>query len=611
MLSIDEREEVPAEPIRLREAREVRESGEASEDDQMWGDWGPPETFEGNQLREGGEDRPRRSWRSWLDNEDAQDPPMRRNKLPGPAVRDRPQASTAPERTYKKTKSLEQELAEDRELQARESGRPAEEIAVEKVKEEEADKGDETAETLMEVELPKEGSELQETLAPTPLEPPPAEAMEVEAAPLKDEGKEPLPAEKETEKPVEAPSSTAGPASDAATTSGRPMRSNVASFPWKRQRTQPAEDELKAPPDSTEWDARREVFFDSVFLGDTMLEALTLARRNGQQEGVRLMIPAGLVERLSVRPEGGSSERYLHATPAGLKVFVITHGNARRQLFTGKEGYDPRHQWRNGTVTVAYCEDGTNAVICRPRKPDGTLKMLWTGYSLIFVSPGPRLEALRVTGVSLPWEKPEFRVPPAGKSDRWVNSLLASGWMVRAHGGRRHRLFHPLHKGCPWDQSDMERRRITVVFNNAGERVVLHDEWDGAVRNPSCLREGESWTGWTFFHRKTSLTAPSPVSYAAGAMEPGDPSTASSATASDAQEVVIAADTPQSTMVEVGRRDQLEVPDPPYPDALRLRLPLGYGGNPAAAPRPKERAQSFFNQENPDGDDDWEPVGEV
>ena len=303
--------------------------------------------------------------------------------------------------------------------------------------------------------------------------------------------------------------------------------------------------------------------------------------------------------------------RYLHATPAGLKVFVITHGNARRQLFTGKEGFDPRHQWRNGMVTVAYCEDGTNAVICRPRKPDGTLKMLWTGYSLIFVSPGPRLEALRVTGVSLPWEKLEYKVPPAGKSDRWVNSLLASGWMVRAHGGRRHRLFHPLHKGCPWDQSDMERRRITVVFNNAGERVVLHDEWDGPVRNPSCLREGESWTGWTFFHRKTSLTAPSPVSYAAGAMEPGDPSTTSSATASDAQEVVIAADTPQSTMVEVGRRDQLEVPDPPYPDALRLRLPLGYGGNPAAAPRPKERAQSFFNQENPDGDDDWEPVGEV
>ena len=398
----------------------------------------------------------------------------------------------------------------------------------------------------------------------------------------------------------------------------------MAGFPWKRQRVQPAEDaempkypyyfeggELKAPPDSSEWDERREVFFNSVFLGDTMLEALNLARRNGQQEGVHLMIPAGLVERLAVRPEGGSSMRYLHATPAGLKVFVITHGNARRQLFTGKEGFDPRHQWRNGMVTVAYCEDGTNAVICRPRKPDGTLKMLWTGYSLIFVFPGPRLEALRVTGVSLPWEKPEYKVPPAGKSDRWVNSLLASGWMVRVHGGRRHRLFHPLHKGCPWDQSDMERRRVTVVFNNAGERVVLHDEWDGPVRNPSCLREGESWTGWTFFHRKTSLTAPSPVSYAAGAMEPGDPSTTSSATASDAQEVVIAADTPQSTMVEVGRRDQLEVPDPPYPDALRLRLPLGYGGNPAAAPRPKERAQSFFNQENPEGDDDWEPVGEV
>ena len=63
------------------------------------------------------------------------------------------------------------------------------------MKEEEADKGDEAAETPMEVELPEEKPELQETPAPTPLEPPPAEAMEVEAAPLNDEGMEQLPAE--------------------------------------------------------------------------------------------------------------------------------------------------------------------------------------------------------------------------------------------------------------------------------------------------------------------------------------------------------------------------------------------------------------------------------
>ena len=68
--------------------------------------------------------------------------------------------------------------------------------------------------------------------------------------------------------------------------------------------------------------------------------------------------------------------------------------------------------------------------------------------------------------------------------------------------------------------------------------------------------------------QRTSLSAPAPTPYAARAMA-GDPSTTSSATASEAQEVVIAADTPQSTMVEVGRQDQLEVPEPPYPDALQ------------------------------------------
>ena len=146
-------------------------------------------------------------------------------------------------------------------------------------------------------------------------------------------------------------------------------------------------------------------------------------------------------------------------------------------------------------------------------------------------------------------------------------------------------------------QLHMEKRRITVVFSSTGNRFVLHDEWDGPVKNPGCLSEGEAWTGWTFFQRRTSSTAPAPVPYAAGAMA-GAPSTTSSATASDAQEVVIAADTPQSTMVEVGRQDQLEVPDPPYPDALRLQLPLGYGGNSLAKPKPKERARAFFNSES-------------
>ena len=105
------------------------------------------------------------------------------------------------------------------------------------------------------------------------------------------------------------------------------------------------------------WDDRREVTFNALYTSDDMKTTLELARRNGQMEGVHLMVPGAMVDQLAQKPEIGSSKRTLHVTPAGLKVFIIEHGNARQQLYTGQEGYGRHHQWRQGMVTVAFMED--------------------------------------------------------------------------------------------------------------------------------------------------------------------------------------------------------------------------------------------------------------
>ena len=98
-----------------------------------------------------------------------------------------------------------------------------------------------------------------------------------------------------------------------------------------------------------------------------------------------------------------------------------------------------------------------------------------------------------MTSASLPWAgKAEFKVPLRGEKDKWVTSLAANGSMVQARGGKRHRLFHPLRKDCPWRKSLLEKRKITVLFNSAGERVILQDQWDGPMKNPDCSKKRSS-----------------------------------------------------------------------------------------------------------------------
>ena len=113
----------------------------------------------------------------------------------------------------------------------------------------------------------------------------------------------------------------------------------------------------------------------------------------------------------------------------------------------------------------------------------------------------PRLAALRC-GLDgrLPcgdeWETTRFRSPPVVRKDVWEVAYLEKGWLVRSHGDRRVRRFHPVHRGVPIDVSLLEGPRITVSFDDRGERSVTRDLWT----DPPCNQytPKRNWVGWTF-----------------------------------------------------------------------------------------------------------------
>ena len=94
------------------------------------------------------------------------------------------------------------------------------------------------------------------------------------------------------------------------------------------------------------------------------------------------------------------------------------------------------------------------------------------------------------------WELPTFQEFPYLKaSDQWTSML--PGWMVRKHGKKRARLFHPLHRSTP-KKDQLGIHRTTVLFLDDGTRVVKSDEWVSSHQVPEELR-GQQWKGFTFF----------------------------------------------------------------------------------------------------------------
>lgn len=97
------------------------------------------------------------------------------------------------------------------------------------------------------------------------------------------------------------------------------------------------------------------------------------------------------------------------------------------------------------------------------------------------------------------WELPTFQEFPYLKaSDQWTSML--PGWMVRIHGKKRARLFHPLHRSTP-KKDQLGIHRTTVLFLDDGTRVVKSDEWVSSHQVPEELR-GQQWKGFTFFKLK-------------------------------------------------------------------------------------------------------------
>ena len=73
------------------------------------------------------------------------------------------------------------------------------------------------------------------------------------------------------------------------------------------------------------------------------------------------------------------------------------------------------------------------------------------------------------------WEERKFEETPKYNKDEWLDCWLEKGWLVRSHGKQRVRRFHPIHKGNPIHVDNLDGERVTIGFNNMGEKVTVKD----------------------------------------------------------------------------------------------------------------------------------------
>ena len=99
-----------------------------------------------------------------------------------------------------------------------------------------------------------------------------------------------------------------------------------------------------------------------------------------------------------------------------------------------------------------------------------------------------------------PWDLPTFQKFRYLKaSDQWTHAF--PGWLIRTHGKKRTRLFHPVHRNTP-KVNEMEINRTTVIFLEDGTRIIKHDQWASAQQVPEEVK-GKQWRGFTFFKLKS------------------------------------------------------------------------------------------------------------
>ena len=117
-----------------------------------------------------------------------------------------------------------------------------------------------------------------------------------------------------------------------------------------------------------------------------------------------------------------------------------------------------------------------------------------------------KLAALRtssnVSGGDI-WEDSRYQSPPNHKKDSWIDVSMNRGWLIRAHGSERVRNFHPVHRGTPVPVDDLLGTRVTVAFDNEGNRTVVRDRWTAELGN--LFSPKKLWRGWTFFELRTPM----------------------------------------------------------------------------------------------------------
>ena len=106
-----------------------------------------------------------------------------------------------------------------------------------------------------------------------------------------------------------------------------------------------------------------------------------------------------------------------------------------------------------------------------------------------------------------PWTLSEFSRPPCGKSDKWIEDYMSEGWLIRAHGKMRKRLFHPVHRSCPIDCSLLLPQRTTLVFHEGKAEAEIHEDlWTKST----AWKQENGWKGYTFFRMDSAPQADCP-----------------------------------------------------------------------------------------------------
>ena len=93
-------------------------------------------------------------------------------------------------------------------------------------------------------------------------------------------------------------------------------------------------------------------------------------------------------------------------------------------------------------------------------------------------------------------EEALFYKPPH-KSDKWdYIEMDGVRWLIRYHGASRVQRFHPEHRSCPEEITDLEFMRVTLAWKGQewNRRVVIDSDW-----RRSELTGPAAWVGFSLF----------------------------------------------------------------------------------------------------------------